>query len=389
MAFPSVYEMTNPLTTVRKQHFWEYFSGADDTVITTKTYNQADTGRVSTRSLYSNPTVSNGEGERVAVRVDAGHSAIGTTVNKVKVHIARRGTLSGNYEVTIRDGSDTILASASATANNVSTSYSTVELTLDNYVVMVAGYRVCIEYDSTARTANGLDFGTSSPAWESNITQQLYSTAGGWINDPDGAGAGRKFMFTFDSTPATSLLPPYRWTFTEINATATGAMADEVDGGYAISTTASADRGSLSFNNIRPFSFNSSVLISTMKRTGSTGEVCITGFVEDKSNSNSASYDHAIIRDREADTYKKAFTGNGTTSAGTDTTFAVNADWTTYKIELTSSNAYFYVNGAIGATRTGTAEYLPLTKLQPMFWGEAGSGGSGKASIKYMECYNT
>ena len=28
MAFPSVYEMTNPLTTVRKQHFWEYFSGS-------------------------------------------------------------------------------------------------------------------------------------------------------------------------------------------------------------------------------------------------------------------------------------------------------------------------------------------------------------------------
>ena len=27
MVFPSVYEMTNPLTTVRKQHFWEYFSG--------------------------------------------------------------------------------------------------------------------------------------------------------------------------------------------------------------------------------------------------------------------------------------------------------------------------------------------------------------------------
>ena len=28
MAFPSVYEMNNLLTTVRKQHFWEYFSGA-------------------------------------------------------------------------------------------------------------------------------------------------------------------------------------------------------------------------------------------------------------------------------------------------------------------------------------------------------------------------
>ena len=28
MAFPSVYEMNNLLTTVRKQRFWEYFSGA-------------------------------------------------------------------------------------------------------------------------------------------------------------------------------------------------------------------------------------------------------------------------------------------------------------------------------------------------------------------------
>ena len=28
MAFPSVYEMFAPLTTVRKQHFWDYFSGA-------------------------------------------------------------------------------------------------------------------------------------------------------------------------------------------------------------------------------------------------------------------------------------------------------------------------------------------------------------------------
>jgi hypothetical protein len=25
MTFDSVYEMTNPLTTVRKQHFWDWF----------------------------------------------------------------------------------------------------------------------------------------------------------------------------------------------------------------------------------------------------------------------------------------------------------------------------------------------------------------------------
>ena len=28
MTFDSVYDMTNPIDTVRKQHFWEYFSGS-------------------------------------------------------------------------------------------------------------------------------------------------------------------------------------------------------------------------------------------------------------------------------------------------------------------------------------------------------------------------
>tara|TARA_R110002110_G_scaffold52598_1_gene152888 strand:+ start:966 stop:1580 length:615 start_codon:yes stop_codon:yes gene_type:complete len=49
MAFPSVYEMTNPLTTVRKQHFWEYFSGGtlnsrwnQNNITGTGTYAMAD-----------------------------------------------------------------------------------------------------------------------------------------------------------------------------------------------------------------------------------------------------------------------------------------------------------------------------------------------------------
>ena len=29
MTFSSVYEMFDPLTTVRKQHFWDWFSGDD------------------------------------------------------------------------------------------------------------------------------------------------------------------------------------------------------------------------------------------------------------------------------------------------------------------------------------------------------------------------
>ena len=385
MAFPSVYEMTNPLTTVRKQHFWEYFSGADDTVITTKTYNQADTSRGSTRSLYSNPNVSNGEGERVAVRVDAGHSAIGTSVNKVKVHIARRGTLSGNYEVTIRDGSDTILASASATANNVSTSYSTVELTLDNTVTMVAGYRVCIEYDSTARTANGLDFGTSSSAWESNITQQLYSTAGGWINDPDGSGAGRKFMFTFDSSPATSVFPPTRWTTNDITGTGTYTIVDSVDGGFSITTAnSSTAKNTITFNDKRQFNYDSSVFTAVVKNHTTTVNC---GQATGLCNGQDVTVSHATIGGNpNVDTYMNLSTRDGATSR-VQGTVTLDSSWHTVKGELGSSNVKSYIDGTLDVTKTSNP---PNAILQPIMRMNSTSGDGGKVgSIKYFEAYNT
>jgi len=177
-------------------------SGEQNKYTTTTTYNNANDTVVSVRSLYSNPLISNGEGERVGVRINAGHSSIGTKVKKIKAKIAKHGTLVGNYEITIRDSNDTIKGIASATANNLTTSYTTVEHELDNVVTIETGDRISIEYDGTTRTANGLDLGTASSNWETNTTQQLYSTGGGWVNDPDGS-IGRKFMFTFDSTPVT------------------------------------------------------------------------------------------------------------------------------------------------------------------------------------------
>ena len=42
MTFSSVYEMTNPLTTVRKQHFWDWFSG--DSLNSRWTFNGTNNG---------------------------------------------------------------------------------------------------------------------------------------------------------------------------------------------------------------------------------------------------------------------------------------------------------------------------------------------------------
>jgi len=169
--------------------------------LTTKTYDYSGETPVSVRSLYSNPTISNGEGERVAIQVNTGHAAIGTYVNKISMALKKHGTLSGNFEYTIRSSADALKATVSSVANDLTTGYVVTELTLDGTILIAVDDRICIEYDSTARTANGLDLATGTTSgWETNTTQQLYSTAGGWVNDPDGSG-GRVYQMTFDSSP--------------------------------------------------------------------------------------------------------------------------------------------------------------------------------------------
>lgn len=60
MVFPSVYEMFAPLTTVRKQHFWEYFSGA--TLNSRWNETSVVSGSMSTSSANNGYTFSCGTG---------------------------------------------------------------------------------------------------------------------------------------------------------------------------------------------------------------------------------------------------------------------------------------------------------------------------------------
>ena len=73
-----------------------------------------------------------------------------------------------------------------------------------------------------------------------------------------------------DSTPATSVIPPYRWTLTSKSTPWLDGMNDSVNGGYKLHPT-NGHEGILTFNNIRQYAYNSSVWIAVCNRYNSSG----------------------------------------------------------------------------------------------------------------------
>ena len=73
MAFPSVYDMTNEsMTTVRKQHFWEYFSGK---AISTRRWTESGTGTVSMKDEADGGiSIASGSGSYQLKRIDFGNA---------------------------------------------------------------------------------------------------------------------------------------------------------------------------------------------------------------------------------------------------------------------------------------------------------------------------
>ena len=106
MAFPSVYEMFAPLTTVRKQHFWEYFSGA--------TLNSRWT-----TTLVSSGTVS------MADSVDGGVK-LGTSGSGHKATISLGGKRLFNYENSVFIASFKFDATQASTIQSIALSNTSI-----------------------------------------------------------------------------------------------------------------------------------------------------------------------------------------------------------------------------------------------------------------------
>ena len=180
-------------------------------------------------------------------------------------------------------------------------------------------------------------------------------------------------------------LPSY-WTLSDINGGTSGAMSDDVDGGYKISfSSQSAAWGGLTMSNIRQYAHDGSGVIGVVKKTFGTGSggghFGLSGTL-DTSQGQSATFQFDSGQDANFALRTEATSGSSTASSMT-----LDENWHRPKIHVQPSSVVLTIDGSVEVTRTAT---LPTSSMQPIYYGIKRSTDTGDyISIRYMEAYNT
>tara|TARA_R110002074_G_scaffold200603_2_gene368496 strand:- start:98 stop:853 length:756 start_codon:yes stop_codon:yes gene_type:complete len=177
-------------------------------------------------------------------------------------------------------------------------------------------------------------------------------------------------------------LPSY-WTKSEVNAPASFAMNNSVDGGFRITADGGAlNEGMINFNNKRAFSKTGSVCIWVGRDVQTASYTGYYGLANGITGNDSDMGQLATVYNASANGVIALRTGN-TTKGNTESAITLDTNFHTYKIEMKTSSAEWSVDGVAQTTRTST---LPTLDLQPV----AGVHGNSKSiDVRYVECYNT
>ena len=188
-----------------------------------------------------------------------------------------------------------------------------------------------------------------------------------------------------------------RWTFTSVvgDANTTGAMADEVNGGYKITTSVSSSaQGALAFGDlssvIKPFSPTGSVFIMKFKPTTASSPAWspLAGFCTHADILGSGR-EYALLNNSPSSAKiisSCTSSGGGYKSANTtvDSTTSAEMLW---KIEMKSSTIDYSINGVFSNTISGHGLVQGLT---PNVSARAdGTAVFPTINVQYVECYNT
>ena len=178
-----------------------------------------------------------------------------------------------------------------------------------------------------------------------------------------------------------------RWTTHNITGTGTFEMADDVDGGFKIITsTSSAAKQCINFNDIRQYSPTASEVIVVMKRVTDSG---INGNILAGLSYGNNNYPfHSIaVTNYKADTYyslhSTSSTGYGRES--TSASLPVDTAWHVHKLTNSSANLKLTSDGVLGVTKTTNR---PIHNMQPIVFTNSTSAAS-EMRIRYFEAYNT
>ena len=191
-------------------------------------------------------------------------------------------------------------------------------------------------------------------------------------------------------------LPSY-WTFTDIYATNSGAMVDEVGGGYKITTATGGGNPtcSISFNkssssgnsnsNVCQYNYKGSVFNTVMKVDSITSIEAKVGLK--KNTTGNFNHSNATIFGSTTLTNWACFSGDESGRTAVESNIPLDTNWNNHKLTLQTSNILYDINGVLKVTKT---DRLPTVEnLQPQAQMVSLNTDAKSLSIRYMEVYNT
>ena len=346
---------------------------------TSEVYNQSGTwaGAV---TMYSGSITRNG------IRVEAGSSAIGKVVRKVKGELSQTLSPTGTYKWTVRNNADTIVAetpTGDASTLPEATTEELTEFTFDVDRILVEGDRIQLEYSGgdASNTVN-LSYNNTLPAMPSGFKRCTYN--GTYTDTTTGTP-----YFVVDSTPvATSgdlAYPTNDTTNLRVNPTNDNTDWTVIttspnnrlyhDLGYTISDTKWVLRFKL-------------IISSYTANTNAVGKEFYYGLSSTTSNPQTADHDFigGVIYDLNTTHKHRTLNGNGislTSGTTTDFTHAISAETLYVEIKRTSDTGAT-VEFFSDSTFTTSVESQALTisagvviGLRYIYFGTSGGASNG------------
>ena len=389
MVYDSVYEMTNYLrSTVRKQHFWDYFSGAGISFTTQSAYNYTG-GSENSGNIYGGSST-----KMYGQKLDSGHSGIGKVIVKVDTPVKKYGSPTGTATIRVYagDGTTILAESSGLDVSTLTTSYVNKSFVLSPRATLETNSRVVIYY-SGGDSSNYINIGVGDVGGAGSNTSSTRWDGSNWASPTT-----RDTKMTFDSLPSSQVIPSNRWTYHNLSGTNTPRISNSVDGGYEIASAgANGNQACIDFNDRRHYSPRGAVCIGVARSpdltTGSDGVSYNVGFIEDKGHSFDvgASLNFAMSFSYGGFTHFSLHSGNPT-EAGSylDSTTAIDNNWHVHQVETLPTGTRLSIDGIMGAIKT-TKLPESTAKFQPRFdMREGNTGGAVHlTAIRYMEAYNT
>ena len=120
-----------------------------------------------------------GHGTRVGVKILSGSTAIGKYIQNIKFKLSKFSSPSGNYQITVRDSSDTVKATANFSATGLPTSATIIDHDIGSPVKLAEGDRILYEYGG----ASGTKFWYNNSSGVSGFAVTYYNYSSAYVDD--------------------------------------------------------------------------------------------------------------------------------------------------------------------------------------------------------------